>query len=425
MRILIVAYYFPPETYAMMASLRPYSWAKYWDRSGHEICIVTTPKNRDEVEKNPWPNVHIEEVPLPARGSKNLSREQNVSTEKKAKRGNLRERLIALQKNLGAGSLLYGSNLWIFNALQRAIELHRQQPFDIVVSTYSPPASPIVAGILKRKFDIFWVADYRDLWHDNAYTRAKFPFAWIENWLENYYVGKADLITTVSEPLAARLARRFRQPIRSIENGFDLEDLPKERYPFPDDGKIRVAYTGSIYPGKQDPSPLFRAIQELGTEKNRLEILFYTFEADYLNTLISRYNLQGVIQINSFVNRNQCLQIQKTVDILLFLDWNDPTKEGILTGKIFEYMYSGVPVLAIGSDRETVASQLIQEAGIGVCLGNSPEAIADYLRDLLRGIRPDYNPDRNVLQRYTREKLATTLLEEIQKHQERLLGEKK
>ncbi|MEG3436207.1 glycosyltransferase [Pannus brasiliensis CCIBt3594] len=423
MRILIIAYYFPPETYATMASLRPYSWAKYWHRSGHEICILTTPKNRDEVEKHPWTNVHIEEVPLPVLRAKNLSGEKDLSTEKKAKRGNLRERLIALQKNLGAGSLLYGSNLWIFNALGKAIELHRQQPFDVVVSTYSPPASPIVAGILKRKFDIFWVADYRDLWHDNAYTRAKFPFAWIEDRLENYYVGKADLITTVSEPLAAQLARRFRQPIRSIENGFDLEELPEERYLFPDNGKIRVAYTGSIYPGKQDPSPLFQAIQELGTEKNRLEILFYTFESDYLNSLISRYNLHGVVQINSFINRIDCLQIQKTVDLLLFLDWNDPTTEGILTGKIFEYMYSGVPVLALGSDRGTVASQLIQEAGIGVCLGNSSKAIADFLRDLVKGIRPDYNPDRNVLQRYTREKLAATMLEEIQKHQKRFLGE--
>ena len=45
MRILIIAYYFPPETHATMASLRPYSWANYWSKMGHEVCIITNRKN--------------------------------------------------------------------------------------------------------------------------------------------------------------------------------------------------------------------------------------------------------------------------------------------------------------------------------------------------------------------------------------------
>ena len=40
MQILIVTHYFPPEN--TIASLRPYSWAKYWTRSGHQVTVLTT-----------------------------------------------------------------------------------------------------------------------------------------------------------------------------------------------------------------------------------------------------------------------------------------------------------------------------------------------------------------------------------------------
>lgn len=43
MRILIVSTFFPPEN--SIASFRPYSWAKWWSRAGHEVTVVSTKKN--------------------------------------------------------------------------------------------------------------------------------------------------------------------------------------------------------------------------------------------------------------------------------------------------------------------------------------------------------------------------------------------
>jgi hypothetical protein len=415
MRILIIAYYFPPETHAIMASLRPYSWAKYWGHSGQEICVLTKAKNQETVQQKLGSEVCIEEISPPfSRPKSSLSENSSIPTNPQS---TLRERLIFFQKKLGAGSLLYSSNLWIFQALKRAIELHQENPFDVVVSTYSPPAAHIIAGTLKKRFDIFWVADYRDLWHDNAYTKARFPFAWLEKTIENHYTQKADLITTVSSPLAEQLARRFSPSIAIIENGFDPEDQPAENYPFPEDGKIRIAYTGSLYPGKQDPSPLWQALLILGQEKKRLQILFYTAETATIYSGLEPYSLSDIVRVHSLVPREKCLQIQRSVNALLFLDWNDPNTAGIVTGKIFEYMYSGVFVMAIGSQGETTASRLIQEAGIGRFFGNSPEAIAEGLKNLLAGKNLDYYPDQTVLDRYSREKLAKKMLTAIQEHQ--------
>ncbi|MFM8917928.1 MAG: hypothetical protein ACKOGP_09325, partial [Bacteroidota bacterium] len=45
MRILIISTFFPPQN--SIASHRPYSWAKYWSKAGHEVVVLTTPKKKN------------------------------------------------------------------------------------------------------------------------------------------------------------------------------------------------------------------------------------------------------------------------------------------------------------------------------------------------------------------------------------------
>ena len=66
MRILIISTFFPPLN--SIASLRPYSWAKYWVLEGHEVTVLTLAKEEDpKVALNyPNPGFRLIEVPLPA-----------------------------------------------------------------------------------------------------------------------------------------------------------------------------------------------------------------------------------------------------------------------------------------------------------------------------------------------------------------------
>ena len=136
MKILIISYYYPPETYSIIASLRPLSWAKYWSQQGYEIHILTTSKNRSITELHPYPNVTITEVSYnpftsshpkasPAqsiRGSRHAIHLQDIKTKS-------RNFLIFLQKILGAGTLLYASNFWIFAAHLKAQKLYQEFQF--------------------------------------------------------------------------------------------------------------------------------------------------------------------------------------------------------------------------------------------------------------------------------------------------------
>ena len=426
MRILIIAYYFPPETHATMASLRPYSWAKYWSEMGHEICIITNNKNnnlKQEYFNNNYLNfekVQIEEV------EKLFIKSASVTEDRVTSKNNTtyslgKKILIQFRDYLNSGTLFYGSNLWIISAFKRALEICQTSNFDFVISTYGPPASHIVAGLLKRKLNIFWVADYRDLWSENDYLPSKEPFASLEKFIENKILSQTNLITTVSTEIAKKLKSRFNLETITIENGFDIKEyLETNKKIFLQDNKIRLVYTGTIYPGKRDPCVLFQGVELLSKTridiKDKLEILFYGWNLDNVKKLVKKYQLEHLVKILPPVDRKQSLQIQQSVDVLLFLDWNDPTVNGILTGKIFEYMYSGTPVLSIGGSLNSAANQLIKLAGIGISVGNSIESAASFINDLLDGKTIPYNPKPEILQKYTREHLAKIMLAEITKY---------
>ena len=144
-----------------------------------------------------------------------------------------------------------------------------------------------------------------------------------------------------------------------------------------------------------------------------MEILFYGKELGEIPDLIDSYKLGEIMKIAGFVNRQEILTIQRQADALIFLDWKDTSTDGILSGKIFEYLYAGTPILGIGSYQSLAPGYLLEESGCGLCLEDSSEGIESVINQLLLGYPIPYSPDSSVLQRYSRQKLAERMIEKI------------
>lgn len=428
MNILIISHHFPPEN--AMASLRPYSWAKYWSALGHSVCVVTTRKESfDDPQTLLLHRDDFQVIEIPYLSRRKDKRQVETDSSKAPVSQpidnwvmhNVKLRSRRVREFLGLGALLSIRSLWIMPAVKKILELHRENPFDCMVSTYGPPASHIVAGIVKRKFDaLYWVADYRDLWNDDNLDTRRWPFSAIEKRIEDVSVSRANLLSTVSEPLCEILRARFDKPVMCIENGFDVSDLSARQDDFfPEDGKVRLVYTGKVHSGKRDPSPLLAAIQNLleagcVTAEN-LEVLFYSNDPGNLPELIHQFSVDSIVKLPGFVDRSTSLSIQCSADALIFLDWSDPSIDGILTGKIFEYMYAGRPILGIGSDETRSAGRLICASGTGFCLGSSSDKIAQLILTLVQGEPLRYDPQSAVLNEFTREGLSRKMLHTIQR----------
>jgi len=422
MKILIITFAFPPLN--RIASSRPYSWAKYWSRLGHEVAVVTKKKTAVDgalnfaytsddlagvrmMELQAWPFRLKKPAPETAEQAKRGSRALTA----------LRDYFLALQA-------MKHADFWLLPAARKLMRFHRAFPFEIVVSTFGPPGGHLLASYLKEKLNLFWVADYRDLWYGNHFVNRSWLSNRLADIIESKIVYKADLITTVSSGLQARLSERFSCPVVKIENGFDEESLQeaggeRQSY-FPDDGKFRIVYTGSLYPGFQDPSPLFEALQLLSQKgfpvENKIEVLFYGSRLGNIQSLVDRYGLSNIVKMPGFVSREDSLRIQRSAGALLFLEWEGPGGESIITGKLFEYLFSGKPILNVGGQTDQSESiSLIKKFDAGIIAGKSAPFIAGTLEQMVG--KPFYMDQheeaREALQQYSRKHLAEKMIKII------------
>ncbi len=408
-RILIVTYAFPPQN--VIASHRPYSWAKAWRDLGHEIVVLTFAKHvfdgALDLERD-TAGMQVHEVPyLPARqgGARQPTRTAAW------------ERLKTLTRRLRFGMGIFGDprTLAYFPLVRHGMRLAAERPFDLIVATSPPEIDFMVARTLARRTGTPWVADFRDLWFSDMLLHRSPVAAWFYGRLNRWLVASASALSTVSRGLQDRLSAFLGREVVVSYNGFFDEEHPLEPSVFRD-GRRHIIYTGRLYPGKRDPQPLFRALASLKAEipdiAERVVVDFYGFDDPWLRGLVARYHLGNCVRLHGFVPYRQSIALQRAADVLLFLDWMDAGADGILTGKLLEYLGSRRPILALAPRQDTEAAQLIATAGAGRALCTEAE-IVRYIRDLISSTRPADVPAERAA-RYSRVRQAVALLEAMQ-----------
>lgn len=423
LNILIITYDWPPRN--SIAVHRPYAWAKCWARLGYSVTVLTAKKCvYDEPLDLHMPKldgVTVLEIPYRAAGGVRKALARKSHKEKVFE---------CLKKNSGLIRKILRLNLdirdaWAPKATEVALELNATQRFDVVVSSYGPRACHFIGRFLKeRDPSIFWIADYRDMWsirHNSSLSgRAKRK----EQKLEKQVIREADVLTTVSTPLVEQLQGFLGKEVWLVSNGYDLAlSIVEERinnYVGPVPGELKIIYTGMIYPGWQDPSPLFEAINELLREKkitsSQIRILFFGKRQPGLADIVSRYNALSYVKIHGHVTRQRALEEQAKGDVLLLMESGSEAAKGVLTGKIFEYMVSGKPVMSLGSKQDSAIGMLINETGIGVLCQQNVSDIKAYLMGMIEGgASVLYEPNMEMIKIYNRAAQSEAFLEKIKK----------
>jgi len=417
MRILILTTFFPPQN--SIASHRPHSWARYWSEQGHEVVVATTPKEKCE-NSTESAKYKLIEVPPPRlidrmKGKYQETQNSDPPWWKKALLAPYHylrhERGI-----LNAARMPDLTDLWIRPLVNR---LSQEKGWDWIISTAGPYAVHIAAARLKKMgLTCYWGADFRDLWSDNHAYPGLFPFTCVENYLEKKLLQQADLITTVSTPWAERLGQKHGQDkVVVIENGFEPKDLLQlsEKSFFLADGKIKIVHTGMIYPQSQALHLLFEALKAL-PNPDKVECYFAGTHLAEIQKMRAKYQLNGVVKTLGNLSRQEALALQRDAHALLFFPWNDTkgSGAGLVSGKIYEYLYAQKPILAIseGKHPAQAAEQLIAESGAGVLL-STPRQIVDILDTLLNKENVLKPASPQFLDAYSREKLALKYLREL------------
>jgi len=371
--VLFVSYKFPPV--ATAGSLRIGGLVKYLPQFGWYPVVITTP-----VFTGSRPPVEIIEVDnhdVFVGLKKLLIREDDPqfytgpkSTWSSVTPPTLRNKLLYLARDV----LTYPTfqRHWYPGATRACTTIlqGREDEIKAVVSSSSPVASHFVAKAVKRRFRIGWIADLRDLWTQNHFYSYGRMRQLMEKRLERKVLTNADALVTVSDPLAEKLKTVYRDaPIHVVRNGFDPDELGNGQHKLAH--KFTISYTGHIYHGKQDPTPLLIGIRQLVDSglisSCDIEVRFFGPRLNWLQELIDAYQLEEIVKQYGHVAREQVLERQRESHLLLLLTWNDPNEVGVYTGKVFEYLAARRPILALGRTGSVVDGLLCEtKAGIVV-----------------------------------------------------------
>jgi glycosyltransferase involved in cell wall biosynthesis len=390
MKILIVAFWFPPAN--VIGALRVGKLARYLDRRGHQVHVLTTDVGDDQSSPLEIPKERIVYTDYREGGSwlDHLVRrprghpaaEPTGGTEPTPARGaaigtSLRSFLGRHYR--GLRHIPDTRADWIKTAVPAGRRLIKGWRPDIIFASAPPHSGFIVASRLARAFNIPWIADFRDLWVDNPYYGEPVWRRPVDAVLERLTLRNAAGLVTVSPIWAEQLRRRHGKAADVIYNGYAAEDFP-ELPPRADLGEVlTIRYMGSIYRGFRDPSPVFAAIGLLpDTHRNRVIVEFFCDSHDAIIAAAAAHGVTDSVVVRPRIPYRQALLLQMQADVLLLLQSNDRRDEGNLPAKLFEYLYARRPILFIGYEHG-IAAQIVSDRGAGL-VSNSPVQICEQLR---------------------------------------------
>jgi len=279
---------------------------------------------------------------------------------------------------------------WKDKALRELNKIYFYNPFELIVSSSSPFISHIIAKEFAMNHNLKWIADYRDLWSLNHAASS------INKEQENYervILSTAAACSTTSEGFKKSLSKIFKGEIVTIHNGFDTLYPQKIQH---QKSHIQILYPGQIYRNLQDIRPLLRALEIFNAQKtnSKVTLLISGYAISYVKEVLQEIGLARVnwIKFGSVLPLRKSLKLQRNADLLLLLNCTNPNVEGWMQTKLYEYISSGITIIAVGYGNDDESSNLISDTNTGFLLRNESE-IVDFLNKYSRNdfIYPVWN----------------------------------
>ena len=314
------------------------------------------------------------------------------------------------------------ARIWFEKSKKQAIELIKKENIKIIYTTSAPYSDHLLGLYIKNNMpNIKWVADFRDEWTNNPYTldnphnpiRTK-----IEKNMEKEVLIKADALITNTPVMRENFIKNNNISGKNfyvIPNGYDEEDFLNMDFTKANNDSFTMVYTGALY-GRRKPDNFFKAIKNLKDKKmieeNSLKIkLIGNYHKDKLQAQIDSLNLTKEIEIIGYVPHNECIKYQLSCDALVLIEGSGVGANAFYTGKIFEYMNTKRPVVAILPDG--VAKDLVLESKIGLVANtDSVSEIEDVILTYYKKWQQNslnFEPDFVIIEKFERKKLTKDL----------------
>ena len=394
-KVLIINYYYPPLVNGGVQ--RTYNFAKYLSQLGFDVSFLTTSSFGslpDDSEK------HV--IRIPDKGY------DYTHAENSSRIGVFLFRAFRLVQ-VKLGMIIDGKYYWKREVVKKIDHIFRANHFDVVIASYPTPANLEIGELIHKKYGTPLVIDYRDgLMYEPFFEIQNSFFVYKKRllFLEKRLARIATLHITVNSPMDCYYSHNYPN-VRSviIPNGYDDEEvIDCEPLEIPEG--INVLYTGSIGKSRQ-----LYTIEELsaflGFMFNVAPNIHFVFIGEYKEAEKNIFKKYKNVYVYNKTERKKIIATQKKADALLLISG----PQGSTSGKLYEYLFSGKPILNIGG-LKGIAS-IIDGRHFGVtCSPDDHEKIELFLHNLEQG---QLKFEISELKQYTRRYQSEVLAEELRK----------
>ncbi|MBR9914959.1 MAG: glycosyltransferase family 4 protein [Algicola sp.] len=372
-RVLIITYYWPPA--GGPGVQRWLKFVKYLPEFGIQP-IVYCPENPSYPLKDSSLQAEVSEdltllkqpINEPYKLANLLSRKQSKTISSgvipKQKKQSLIQRLLLYVR--GTFFIPEARKNWVKPSIEYLKTYITNNQINTIITTGPPHSLHLIGLGLKEALDVTWLADFRDPWTTIGYHKQlKLTKASQKKHreLESKVLQTADKIIVTSGNTKEEFATKTTKPIFVITNGYDNHKVSRPEK----DQKFTIAHIGSLL-SERNPKALWNALSELIAEdedfKKDFELKFIGVVSEDVRNTLKSYGLDPYIRDMGYLPHNKAIEAQMSSQLLLLLEIDSEDTKVIIPGKLFEYMASATPILAVGPEGSDVA-QIIQDTNTG------------------------------------------------------------
>ncbi len=277
-----------------------------------------------------------------------------------------------------------GSVRWARSSIRPLVRLIREQGIRAIYSTLSPASNHLLGLELKRRTNLPWVADFRDLWTDDyRYQEESEPTRAAHRRLEQQVLEKADAVIGVSDRQTAVLASHVpasSHKFLTITNGFDPDDFQNGVAESGGRGeRFVLSHVGRFDRWRIDEewwAGLARFVERLGRDRQRFVLRMVGPVADWIHKRVLETGAEA--ELIGVVSHDHAVQEMRSADSLFLAVPVGHNAESVIPAKLFEYLAARRPILVVGP-KGGECEHLVRRYKAGLAVGADAKAISDAL----------------------------------------------
>ena len=304
---------------------------------------------------------------------------------------------------------------WVNYAYHEAVKIIQDEKIDLIITTGPPHSSHLIGLKLRSKFNLKWIADFRDPWtelfYNKLFYRTRFANA-KDRKLEERVLNSADKVITIGPTLATILEKKIvkegktNSNVEFIYNGYDQEifkDLVRTQI----NEKFTICHLGIL----SDNQPIDGFIDAMKLLIDKNDSLANPIKIQLVGKIapgiLKRiHELDGKIELDllEYMPHKLAMQQIMNADLLFNSLAEVPNGKYLISGKLIEYIATGNPILCLGSPDGDAAELLEQFPDSKVIdRKNSGEVYTLIQKVYTNWIEKKYpNTQKSLIEKYSR-----------------------